>query len=991
MLPFRAKRFWLPRDAEVKLTSDGFPLDPDSDFAPFLTTRPLSFESFAQYPALGLIGEPGMGKTTTMNVIAEELHRSGELVFSEDLALCGGEISLREAIRNAKALLPTGSDQKLNVFFDGLDDSLRTSANFVGVCLRLLRELPSDRILVRFACRSAEWPSDFEAGLREIWGKSSVAVYQLMPLLRKDVQEAAESTGIDGTEFLKSVDAVGASAFACRPITLEFLLGSFKNGRGLSFSKPDLYLNGCLTLADESRSALRRLPRLASAQRFAIASRIAATSVFCRRPVIWTGLRNTAPEHDLQIEDVGGGLEKFKGQVAAVDLDTIRETLDTGLFCSKGPDRVGFAHQTYAEYLAAKFLVSRNLPSAEILKFVEHPDGPHKIIPQLRDVAAWLAGMDAGVCHAIIANDPEIMFLSQTPPVNKLEREMLVREILRLFESGELDDEHVVSRTRINLKDLKLAADLKRYLVDHSYTIAVRRVAVLVAERGHQTVLQTELIKIAFDDTEVDEIRALAVAAVGVIGSERNISSLRTLLSSDEINDPDDEIKGAILTATWPRHITATELFGALSPPKRKNFSGRYQRFLVTDIVSNLKREDMAIALTWADHREGHIYPEVNPLDSVAVAVLNAAIGFYAEPGFSERLAGILGKRTRWGRIDSSVWVTLYENDCARRVIGLAAIKKEADQQSTYSASLDLLRTNDIGFLMAELERSTQSEFKDRLCATIGQLLRRTEPASVEALQQVVSLMRTDSTFATFVAPALAPIQLDSPEAQMLRGYTERVKLQTKTRQVVSSPVPEIDDLLESRTAGSKEIFFDICFRLSQPQANWKTDDGVVPPGWLQLTTVAQVQIIDAADTYLRECRAPEPAWIPNNELPFAVMFGHWAFRLLLQEAKSRFDSLPDRAWQEWILSAFGHPFRAIVPDPQEAMILKTARCKAPREFIQAVSLFIEEQDRSIGTTHIIDRLSCTWDIGIAECLRAKLSEHPTNDADVRFDSQTTH
>ena len=47
MLPFRAKRFWLPRDAEVELTSDGFPLDPDSPLAPFLTTR-LSASSRSQ-------------------------------------------------------------------------------------------------------------------------------------------------------------------------------------------------------------------------------------------------------------------------------------------------------------------------------------------------------------------------------------------------------------------------------------------------------------------------------------------------------------------------------------------------------------------------------------------------------------------------------------------------------------------------------------------------------------------------------------------------------------------------------------------------------------------------------------------------------------------------------------------------------------------------------------------------------------------------------
>ena len=42
------------------------------------------------------------------------------------------------------------------------------------------------------------------------------------------------------------------------------------------------------------------------------------------------------------------------------------ETLDTGLFSSRGIDQMGWAHQTYAEFLAARFVVEQGMPAEQI-------------------------------------------------------------------------------------------------------------------------------------------------------------------------------------------------------------------------------------------------------------------------------------------------------------------------------------------------------------------------------------------------------------------------------------------------------------------------------------------------------------------------------------------------------------------------------------------------------------------------------------------------
>ena len=48
--------------------------------------------------------------------------------------------------------------------------------------------------------------------------------------------------------------------------------------------------------------------------------------------------------------------------------DDVREVLDTGLFSSRGDQRMGWAHQGYGEFLAALYLFERGVPPGTMLK-----------------------------------------------------------------------------------------------------------------------------------------------------------------------------------------------------------------------------------------------------------------------------------------------------------------------------------------------------------------------------------------------------------------------------------------------------------------------------------------------------------------------------------------------------------------------------------------------------------------------------------------------
>jgi hypothetical protein len=106
-------------------------------------------------------------------------------------------------------------------------------------------------------------------------------------------------------------------------------------------------------------------------------------------------------------------------------------------------------------------------------------------------------------------------------------------------------------------------------------------------------------------------------------------------------NDPDDELKGGALLATWPNHLTAEELFSALSP-RKKAISGLYQRFLWSDIPAKIAAEDMCVALDWARRQVKRASSEIDPLARISVSIVVAAIDLFREPGVCERLADIL-------------------------------------------------------------------------------------------------------------------------------------------------------------------------------------------------------------------------------------------------------------------------------------------------------------------------------------------------------------
>ena len=184
----------------------------------------------------------------------------------------------------------------LHMLLDSLDECRIRIPQVAAILINRFNQLQSkiSRLRIRIACRTADWPITLEKLLPELLGENNFGAYELSPLRRKDVQAAIEVEGIDSRQFFAELNRTESVPLAIKPITLSFLISVFKSQGRFPNTRLELYEVGCTRLCEELNSSRRdlRLERgtgqLSAEQRVTIASRIAAVSIFCRKPIIFT-------------------------------------------------------------------------------------------------------------------------------------------------------------------------------------------------------------------------------------------------------------------------------------------------------------------------------------------------------------------------------------------------------------------------------------------------------------------------------------------------------------------------------------------------------------------------------------------------------------------------------------------------------------------------------------------------------------------------------
>ena len=1004
------RRFWCPREGLLNLDDNGYLSDPESRYSQILNTSVVPFESLANYPCLVLLGEPGIGKSTALayhqTIIEQQFTDTENVVYPLNLGAYQTDIRLCQAIFESPKFRDwRQGSHHLHLFLDSLDECL---FRIDAVATLLIEEFQKyrdsvDRLWLRIACRTSDWPLSLEQGLQQIWGKDNVQVVELAPLRRQDVIEAVQANDINPTAFLTEVEQVRAVPFAIKPITLNFLINLYRKDGQLPNTQVDLYKRGCRLLCEEAnpyRRDARLIGYFSTEDRLNTAAHIAAVTMFAQRYAVWTDVdHGNIPEEDITIPMLltRGGDE--------INEPIIRETLSTGLFSSRGPHRLGWAHQTYAEFLAAQCLVQHKMPPSQIMSLIISPyDG--QIVPQLHETAAWLAGMEPDIFRAILKIDPKILLRSDVATTSDKDRANLVAGLLEQFEVEKLLDTDLDIRTYRKLNHPYLADQLRPYIQDSSKGWLVRRVAIDIAGECELRELQIDLATVALDATQSHNTRVPAAQAVVGIGDEQTKAKLQPLVFDNASDDPGDELKGCGLYATWPNHLSTEELFQALTPPD-ETYSTIYTSFLDGDFLDHLQPKDLLIALQWVEKLSNLInLDDQYTISLITNSILLKAWNHLEQPGVVDLFAKIALMRLRNlhpiessdGSLGSfsqapehvSFQDLLRKGYQKRRLLTLAILPlmaptgQNADILARYKTRIIL--PEDFAWLIEQYQSSEEESLRVNLIALIKHTFNWQEVTHLEvaynAYQQHVPLPLQ-------VQQVIEGVELASPEAERMRKQYRTIldikggkEAQQNQPPIDPSPRVRVQELLAECESGDVTAWWRLNWSM-----RYKLDgtspikelnpDLTILPGWIEADEQTRKRIVEAAKRYVLQHRLQPKQWLHTNIVFRPDVAGYRALRLLFKEKPDFVNTLPTNMWHHWMPIIVCYPSSGDTAQKQtDQQLMQVAYQHAPEDFIKYVLQQIMYEDSATQSLTIMQRIEHCWDDRLAAALLEKLQDN---------------
>lgn len=980
-------RYWCPIEATYYLDSLGYVSDRDTAHNPSL----LRFKDLARNRTLVLLGEPGIGKSRAMQdeqgAVAAALAHSGNELLWVDLRAYGSEDRLVGTVfEGSQVQRWIAGQHELHLFLDSLDEALIRIETLAPIVLSYLRRWPLTRLYLRIACRTADWPRLLEDGMRTLPDLGEVKTLELVGLTKANVEVAAKSRGLKEEEFTAAIEKQNVVPLAIKPVTLELLLRTVAHDGKLPPTQSELYLAGSRLLCSEPPPGAGELD---PAERLAVASRIAALLVYGGKAAVWTGSDlGDVVDSDVPIEDVAGGTERTSMGLRPVTERVVREVLRTSLFSARTTtERLGFAHQTLAEFLAANYV--RELPLPQVLSLLLHPGDPEgRIVPQLREPAAWVATLRGDVFQEVAERDPSVLIRSDAAAATAKDRERLVSQLLRWYAAGKILEVGWEPASRwAALRHPGLEKQLRPVIRNRKGAAAARQAAIDIAEANELRGLQSDLLRVALDRRDDLNIRVNGAYAVERIADETTRKDLRPLL--DDPADEDDELFGCALRALWPKHLTAGELFNLLHPPRNRNLIGSYSMFLARDLVEDLKPSDLGPALVWvaetcARGRETHHF------ERLMDAVLNRAVEQFEELGIVDQLARALLTRQRHqhqflDHPDETEAASRWTRERRRKIV-LAMVRQfenpERDRFDVLGGRPSLLDASDAVWVIEQGLAAAGDE--QRAWALLGQfVVNWTDPIQVGALY---AACEKSEAFRALFGTDFDAVELNSERAaQMKKSYEDyqRWNMPRQPKRIGPPPIERVATQLAASEAGDREAWWRLNreMMLKPEDERYRLDNYLLKadlrefPGWETADEATRARILDEAKRCVT-AGVPSLKWIGTNTISEADMAGYRAFRLVRELDPEFLTSLPSEAWRRWAPVLLAAP----VNDSEEsqAQLVQMAFARAREEVVQTLRKLIEQANVDKTSLSEIRHLGPVWDETLARMLLTEAKKEST-------------
>jgi len=951
------RRFWTRPEQSYILDEGGFLVDPETEYGRYLQPNATALDRLDDTPCLVLLGEPGMGKSTTLRQEQQRLIGGGCNVAFVDLARVTGLGALRVAFQPVLR----GSSQLSFLILDGLDEGLARSPNLAADVIASLRGIDRTRTRLRISSRTLEWPAHLESSLREQWGADAVSVYELLPLRLEDVQLAARNHGLDPSAFVACVREREVGPLASRPLSLRFLLEMFAADGTLPHSKVRLFDEGILVLCSEE-GAWQRGRRRGNAdvyRRRAIAARLAVLSTFTNSQVIDRAL--SPPSGTLSVNAAVGGTEETAGATYLVDASAVEDVLTgTALFTARSGSSFGWSHQSYREFLTAWYLAPRDIPT-EVVSTLYFPRSRSRVPSALREVAAWHATLVPAVFELLLERDPEVLLHSDSGATSQESRAQLTEAILARLASFEATDSSYWSRHYQRLAHPGLAAQLRPYIVNKGANIMVRRASMDIAWACKVRDIVDELIAVLCDVSDEMHMRERAARALGQLGG-RKVHDLFLRSLGDTLEpDPNDEIRGSMLECLWPAHLDAAALFRAMPAPKHDRSVGDYQRF-IDHLPETLRPGDISHAVLWAERLGNHVGYH---LGQAQQRIIDLALRHLEHREILEHLCRIIHGSFRSRR---GPWFSpRSRHDAPRPALSTQdrrALVRELVKVAHTNAYLGFgLLLSDPALLLAEdvewLAQSATAADSEAVMRAYGELVACVYrqfgyPTDVATLDSVLAV--SSSAFRAPLASFLDPVALDSEDARKLRercDEAQRASDEVNHDEEEPARWPLALPHLERVETGNPSSW--VTFILAWSQEYSTSIDEVSE--WSQLPAESHDRVVAAALRFLNEAEAPALTWLDESGTPpWAVVAGRVALELICNIRRPLLEQITESAWRRWCPVLVGLSFPELHDDTHNELWRRSNE-RAPDELNAAILRIIRRDDRDDAASSVLRKL----------------------------------
>ncbi len=329
-----------------------------------------TLDDLATHSKVVLLGEPGIGKTTALNYMADQEEAS--------------VINVR-ALMNGFSTSPNKT-----LFLDALDEyrSDGGEKDKIYTLARLIQEKSPDRW--RLTCRAEDWRNQADVQPLKMGTTQQIVVAQLLPLDYDEACAILNSFGEENPEnFMDKAESLGAHAFTQNPLSLKLLHKAVSNNGQWPATRFALFTAAIEKLAREHNPIYQAdYQRSSPGKIIEAAGKIALLQLLSGARAIWRSQGPTPDDadqrafitmHDIELEPA-----------------TLRDSLDTPLFRGEG-ESFEFLHRTIAEFLAGQTLaravtangLNARFPHCRALALVNGNNS--KPPTELRGIFAWFA------------------------------------------------------------------------------------------------------------------------------------------------------------------------------------------------------------------------------------------------------------------------------------------------------------------------------------------------------------------------------------------------------------------------------------------------------------------------------------------------------------------------------------------------------------------------------------------------------------------------